>query len=185
MKNNLNLTKSSYSPFIEKNAITRSFPTNKSESDSEGDEINEINISNNIKSKAFKKGFRFAPPPKKNFFKEKDEIIIRFIVCAAETKNKKEENKKGKNEIKANGKNREAGKENDKKEEKEDKTKKMAARCLLTMGAVLLLYYMHVSMTLVKGGIYKRPGSANLFKLSNILLLFHILLMILFFIKKP
>ena len=181
-KNNLSLTNS---PFIEKNAITRSFPTNKVESDSEGDEINEINISNNIKSRVFKKGFRFAPPPKKNLFKEKDEIIIRFIVCAAETKNKKEENEKGKNEIKANGKNREAGKENDKKEEKEDKTKKMAARCLLTMGAVLLLYYIHVSMTLVKGGIYKRPGSANLFKLSNILLLFHILLMILFFIKKP
>ena len=178
------LTKNSYSPFIEKNAKTRSFPTNKVESDSAD---NEINISNNIKSKVFKKGFRFAPPPKKNLFKEekeKDEIIIRFIVCAAETKNKKEENEKGKNEIKENGKNREAGKKNDKKEEKEDKTKKMAARCLLAMGAVLLLYYMHVSITLIKGGIYKRPGLANLFKLSHILLLFHILFMILFFIKK-
>ena len=179
---NSNLTKTSYSPFIEKNAKTRSFPTNKVESGSEDDEIN---ISNNIKSKVFKKNFRFAPPPKKNLFKEKDEIIIRFIVCAAETKNKKEENEKGKNEIKANGKNREAEKKNDKKEEKEDKTKKMAARCLLTMGAVLLLYYIYVSIALIKGGIYKRPGLANLFKLSHILLLFHILLMILFFIKKP
>jgi len=177
-----NLMKSSqYSPYIEKNAKTRSFQTNKVESDSE---CNEVNISNNIRSKVFKKSFRFAPPPKKNLFKEKDEIIIRFIVCAAETKNKKEENEKDKNEIKANGKNGEAGKKNDKKEEKnekEDKTKKKATQCLVTIGAVLLLYYVYISITLIKGGICTRPGLVNLFKLSHILLLFHILLMIQFY----
>lgn len=179
-----------FSSYINKNPKNKSFKTNFNY-ESESESGNEINITNNIKnstkSKTFKKNFRLGPPPRKNFFKEKDEkneIIIKFIVCAAETKNKKERNESDKRSAKeVNEKNAEMrGKNAEIKIDKEMKNK--MTKCLMIMEIILMLYYVYTSRTLIEAGINTRRNWANLFKLSHILFFFHILLMAQFYLKN-
>lgn len=187
-----------FSSYINKNPKNKSFKTNKFNCESESESENEINITNNfknsIKSKTFKKSFRLDPPPRKNFFKdkdEKDEIIIKFIVCAAETKDKKARNERDKRSAKeANEKNAEMRgknaeiKEIDKEMKNNNETKKKMAKCLMVMEIILMLYYVYTSRMLIKDGIQTRRNWANLFKLSHILFFFHILLMAQFYLKN-
>lgn len=177
-----------FSSYINKNPQNKSFKTNfncESESES-GEEINITNnIKNSIKSKTFKKNFRLGPPPRKNFFKEKDEIIIKFIVCAAETKDKKgrnESDKRGAKEV--NEKNAEMRGKNAEIREIDKEMKNKMTKCLMIMEIILMLYYVYTSRTLIEAGINTRRNWASLFKLSHILFFFHILLMAQFYLKN-
>jgi hypothetical protein len=186
-----------FSSYINKNPKNKSFKTNFN-CESESESGNEINITNNIKnsikSKTFKKNFRLGPPPRKNFFKEKDEkneIIIKFIVCAAETKDKKGRNESDKRSAKeVNEKNVEMRggnaeiREIDKEMKNNNETKKKMTKCLMVMEIILMLYYVYTSRTLIEAGINTRRNWANLFKLSHILFFFHILLMAQFYLKN-
>lgn len=178
----------SSSPYIYKeNNITRSVNTD----DDEKDKNKRINISNNLYGKKFNKNFRFNnfPPKKYDFFDNKNEIIIKFIVCVDEKKEKEKETtekKKKKESEKENEKKREIEMEKNekniehdkKKEEKNKKIKKITKRIIELIWVILLLYFFYVSNLLIKEGIYERRNLANLLQLSFVLLIIQILLII-------